>query len=333
MPRARKTLVSIDATPYYHCVTRCVRRAFLCGKDVHSGQSFEHRRQWIEDKIESLSAIFAIDVCSYAVMSNHYHVVLHVNTELVKSWTEREVVTRWHQLFKGNMLSQRYSNNDSLAKAELTVLRKNIKEWRSRLCDISWFMRCINEPIAREANQEDNATGRFWEGRFSSQALLDEKALIACLAYVDLNPVRAKMAKTPEASKHTSIKKRIQHAQQSHSPAKIKQQPHFLMPFVGYSRKDMPVGLPFRLQDYIELVDWTGRMLRQGKRGRISQTIPPILNRLELDTKNWLYLTKNFESPFKTMVGSAINIRKACLQLGKCWTHGIRECEQLFSIE
>lgn len=181
-------------------MSRCVRRAFLCGKDTQSGQSFEHHRQWIEDKLLELASVFAIDVAAYAVMSNHYHVVLHVDKALADEWSERVVVTRWHQLFKGNLLSQRYSKDDSLGKAEMTVLRKEINEWRQRL-------RSINEPIAREANQEDNATGRFWEGRFTSQALLDEKALIACLAYVDLNPVRAKMAKTPEASHYTSIKK------------------------------------------------------------------------------------------------------------------------------
>jgi hypothetical protein len=70
-------------------------------------------------------------------------------------------------------------------------------------------MKCLNQPIAKMANKEDNCTGHFWEARFKSQALLTEEALITCMAYVDLNPIRALMANTPETSEHTSIKERI----------------------------------------------------------------------------------------------------------------------------
>jgi len=93
----------------------------------------------------------------------------------------------------------------------------------------------------------------------------------------------------------------------------------------------MPEGLPFRLSDYLELVDWGGRILREDKRGAIPSHIPPILQRLEMDARHWLYLTKHFESPFKNLVGTALNVRKACAELGKRWTHGIRQCETLFS--
>lgn len=203
MTKARSEQVSLEATPYYHCVSRCVRRAFLCG------DSYEHRRAWVEDKLLALAEIFCIDVAAYAVMSNHYHVVLHINRIELGNLSEREVVKRWHRLFKGNLLSQRYSRGECLGRAEQDALAKVINTWRERLSDISWFMRLINEGIARQANKEDGCTGRFWEGRFKSQALLDEQALFACMAYVDLNPLRAKLASTPERSHHTSIKKRI----------------------------------------------------------------------------------------------------------------------------
>ena len=218
MPKPRKTLVSLDATPYYHCVSRCVRRAFLCGEDNITGNSYEHRRQWIEDRLLTLASTFAIDIAAYAIMSNHYHVVLRINHELAGSWTQSEVIDHWHRIFKGNLLSQRYAQGEMLSKAEHDVLSQQVTKWRERLMSISWFMRCSNEPIARKANHEDKVTGRFWEARFKSQALLDEKALAACMVYVDLNPIRARMAKTPEQSDHTSIKRRIKQALDAKQP-------------------------------------------------------------------------------------------------------------------
>ena len=141
MPKPRKSLVSLDATPYYHCVSRCVRRAFLCGEDAFSGKSFEHRRQWIEDRLLKLGSIFAIDVCAYAVMSNHYHVVLHINAEQALAWSVAEVIEHWHHLFRGSLLSQRYMQGELLGKAEQNALSDQVEEWRSRLIDISWLNR------------------------------------------------------------------------------------------------------------------------------------------------------------------------------------------------
>ena len=209
MPKARKTLISLEDTPYYHCVSRCVRRSFLCGEDKLTGANYEHRRQWVEKRLITLSSVFSIDLCAYAVMSNHTHIVLRVNQSKATSWTNHEVIERWHQLYAGNVLSQRFMAGQTLSAAEITQLNVFVQAWRERLFSISWFMRNLNEHIARQANREDNCTGRFWEGRFKSQALLDDKALAACMAYVDLNPIRACMADTPETSDHTSVKERI----------------------------------------------------------------------------------------------------------------------------
>ena len=164
------------------------------------------------------SRVFALDVWAYAVMSNHYHVVLHLDTAQAASWDLHEAVERWHQLCKGSILSQRFVRGETLDSSELARLSEVAETWRSRLADISWFMRCLNESIAREANLEDQCTGRFWEGRFKPQALQDERVLVARMAYVDPNPVRAKMADTPEASGHTSVKRRIEAAGKCRQP-------------------------------------------------------------------------------------------------------------------
>ena len=331
MPRARKTLISLDTTPYYHCTSRCVRRAFLCGEDPQSGRNFEHRRQWIEDRLLMLASIYAIDIAAYAIMSNHYHIVLYVDQQRGRDWSDADVIERWHRLFSGSELSRRYRRGEPLDQVEQHALAEKVAEWRQRLVSISWFMRCLNEPIARDANREDDVTGRFWEGRYSSQALLDEQALLTCMAYVDLNPIRSRLAMTPETSNHTSVQRRIKKAQRTATPHRIDQQPEQLLPFAGNPRNAMPAGLPFRLNDYLELVDWSGRILRDNKNGEIPEDVPPILQRMQLDARNWCYLTRNFEHPFKHLVGAAHHVRRACEVIGQRWAQGVSQCERLFS--
>ncbi|WP_394171202.1 transposase [Saccharospirillum alexandrii] len=315
MPRSRKSQIALEATPYYHCTSRCVRRAFLCGRDEHSGNDYEHRRGWIEQRIMALASVYALDICAYAVMSNHYHIVVHINAEKAKAWSDTEVIQRWHTLYAGNLLSHEYLAGKDLCDAQLKVVSELVAEWRERLGSISWFMRALNEDIARQANAEDGCTGRFWEARFKSQALLDETALATCLAYVDLNPIRTQMAATPETSDFTSTKERMAVAQETLESSEP-HQPKNLFPFVGYPRQDMPAGLPFRLQDYLELVDWTGRQLRDDKRGSIYSEIPPILERLNIDVEHWVYNTRHFESQFKSLVGTAISIKSKFQQFG-----------------
>ena len=118
MTRARREQVSLLDTPYYHCVSRCVRRAFLCGHDVHSGDCFEHRRQWIIERLALLEQVFAIDIAAYAIMSNHYHLVLHVHEAQAEGWSESEVIERWLMLFSGPPLVRRQLSGDELTESE-----------------------------------------------------------------------------------------------------------------------------------------------------------------------------------------------------------------------
>jgi hypothetical protein len=124
------------------------------------------------------------------------------------------------------------------------------------------------------------------------------------MVYIDLNPIRAQMATTPEDSRHTSVKRRIDKARRTQLPNRIDQQPEQLLPFAGNPRTDMPAGIPFRLTDYHELVNWSGRILREGKKGAIPAELPAILQRLQMDARNWCYLTRNFENTFKHLLGA-----------------------------
>jgi len=209
-----------------------------------------------------LASIFFIDVVAFSVMSNHYHLVAHVDKGRAKNAESKDVVRRWHQLFNSKDVTRKYLDGDPLDPHERYQIDILVDTWRARLHDLSWFMKVLNENTARSANQEDKCTGHFWEARFKSQALLDEKAVLSAMAYTDLNPIRAAMATTPESSDHTSIKLRIdywKHKVNSSSNSNPElPQPHSLFPFVGNHRQPMPRGLALDLLDYMELVDWTG---------------------------------------------------------------------------
>ena len=191
------------------------------------------------------------------------------------------------------------------------------EEYRSRLLDISWLMRCLNEHLARQANKEDGCKGRFWEGRYKSQALLDEAALPTCMVYVDLNPIRAKMAKTPEASDYTSVKERVAKV----SGDTVRKQHSPLKPLRSRG-KNPETAIPFALSSYFELVGWTGRIVRQDKRGHIPESLPPILDRLTIDPNEWLK-TISWNNRFRRVVGRLGALKVFANQTGKRWLHGM----------
>lgn len=314
MTRPRSTLISLESTPYYHCIARCVRRAFLCGRDDYTGKSFEHRKPWLTERLALLGEVFAIDIAAYAVMSNHYHVVLHVDSARQRSWSNSEVIERWKKIFKGPKLIHRFQTEQSLSDAELTLVTTLIKRWRERLGNISWFMRCLNEYLARRANAEDGCKGRFWEARFKSQALLDETALLSCMTYVDLNPVRAGIAKDLEHSNFTSVQDRILNirattTENSTRKWKTSVKPS-LMPFAGTLRRDQRCSvIPFNLKDYLELVDWTGRIVRQEKKGVIGGSVPLLLDTLRLTSEEWTLLSLKVQKQAITMLHGLDHIR------------------------
>jgi REP element-mobilizing transposase RayT len=354
MPRLnRSEICAYDDVQAFHLINRCVRRTYLCGKDRRSGKDFSHRKQWIRDRLEVLAGIFGIEILGFAVMSNHLHVVARTRPDVVKAWSDDEVALRWWRLFPQRRLADHSPAEPT--EFELNMIRNDatrLSEKRKRLSDVSWFMRCLAEPIARQGNKEDKVTGRFWEGRFRAQPLLDEAAIAACMVYVDLNPIRAGIAATPETSDFTSVKERIADRQaasqetaiqeatvQSNNedhqgtgiPARRETSPlmqdataadlppmsksGWLAPIplepVGNpvqgpstKRRTSDKGcLPMSLDEYLSLVDWTGRQYRKDKTGKIPEECLPIFQRLRCDGETWMDWVKKFRQRFRNEVG------------------------------
>jgi hypothetical protein len=267
-------------------------------------------------------------------MSNHYHLVLYINKKQVDSLSDLEVIERWRRIYKGPDIIERFVNGESLGKEQLELVAGFVQKWRDHLEDISWFMKSLNEPIARHANLEDGCTGHFWEGRFKSQALLDEQALLTCMAYVELNPLRAMMAESPEESDFTSIKQRIEEIPTINEPQKssdgVARGSLLLKEFVkeGHQLQD---EIPYHYREYLELVDWSGRVIRDDKRGVIDHRLPPILTRLGIDPEQWhKAMQPKGAHHFGRAMGRCEALRAQAKRLSIKWIKGITISCKLF---
>ena len=339
-----------------HTICRCVRQAFLCGVDKLTGKSYEHRRQWIEDRLELLASVFAIDCLTYAIMSNHIHQVLRSRPDIVRSWSDEEVARRWLKLCPPQP-NEPVTEEDV---AKLVADTKSIEELRLRLSDISWWHRMFCQKIPNMANKEDGCTGRFWEGRFKDQLLLDEAAVLACAMYVDLNPIRAAMAESLEDSDFTGAKARIDDlkaiengsdASSENTYATVpdpstvdrsnrwerseenRPSSGWLAPIEIDERCD-PIGpdasssgrraslkgfVSMSITKYFDLLDWTGRQLRSVKRGSIPDSLSRILQPLVVAGENWSKLASNFEKLFKRAAGTPISLAAEAERRGQGW--------------
>jgi hypothetical protein len=340
MPIPRSVLVDRTVSGLYHCISRCVRRAFLCG------DGFDHRRDWIQNRTRELSKIFAIDVGAYAVLSNHFHVVLRNAPERAGSWSARDVVARWARVHPASIREwaeaapaksgpRREPLSDADAIALLARDDACVAMLRDRLSDLSWFMRELKEPLARLANREDEVTGCFWEGRFRSPRLLDDAATLAGMVYVDLNVIRAHLAETPEQSDHTSVQDRI-HVRQlfEKRSGRRKRAPRRAVTLVDGAKKTRtaedgiwlaPIDrraderglLPLTLDEYLTLVDATGRLARSGKRGTIPAGLPPLLERLQIDASAWFATLTRAQRLFGSTVGGRASRAAEALRRGR----------------
>ena len=324
----------------YHCINRCVRRAYLCGEDPVSGNNYDHRKEWIQTRLEFLAGQFGIDVVGFSVLSNHFHTILRNRPDVVASWSDSDVARRWWNLFPARR--DRNGEPATPRRAELKVLAKQIDKLRKRLSSISWLMRCLTEQVARRANKEDDCTGRFFQGRFRSQKLLDETSILACAIYVDLNPIRAAVSTTPEESEFTSAYERIQARLLKEdrsrratlrdgwlSPVELQTVEASLISTSRQRASDRGF-LPLKLEQYLQLLDWSGRQVRTDKRGVIPDQLAPILERLRISTTCWVDMINGFGRWFHRVVGRPPSMVAECERRGGTWMHGISRARQAF---
>ena len=312
MTQARSQLVPPGSPGSLHCVQRCVRRAFLCGIDQYTGRSFEHRKIWVEERIHLVAECFAVAIQAYAVMSNHLHLVLQMDPAHIAAWSDIEVAEHWIRLFpprEDSDLARTIKCERLLADKDRLILI------RSRLGSLSWLMRCLVEPIARRANLEDGCTGRFWEGRFKSQLLCDDRAILAAMAYVDLNPIRAGITRRLDRSQHTSIQSRIAFTRRNPETLHTA-----LTPLAGC----IATHLPINTADYLALVEWAGRQLRPGKRGSIPKDAPSCLHAIEQHPHRWAIRVKSVGSGYWRVIGEFQDMVSIAERLGQHWLKGIK---------
>jgi len=288
----------------YHVCSRCVRRAFLFGVDEKTGKDFSHRRDWLEKRMLELSEIFTVSVYAYAVMSNHYHMVLRMESE---DLTDEEVADRWLKVCPGRRVIKNAADVQRVRKLAILNDAAMLETLRARLRSLSWFMRFINEPLARLANKEDLCKGRFWEGRFQSQALLDEASVLACMVYVDLNPVRAMLADDIEDSDFTSIQRRCRNQDYEEAVGPINRSNTKLVPFNKTS-----------LGDYINLIRWTGIEQSHMRRGTYYSADACLKNN-HTNMTHWFKDHMPLPKTWQRAMGSVEALAEYAASIPQCW--------------
>lgn len=313
MTHPRRLTVFNDRPGLYHCVTRCVRQAFLCDKVLPCARGGEARQAWVERRILDLAESFAVGIYAWAAMSNHCHIVVLVDPLKPEQWSDAEVAERWCRI---NQYPGRPVPAKTRAQREYSLLAdpERLLEIRCRLGSLSWFMRFVNEGIARRANVEDGCQGHFWDGRFKSQNLLDDQAALAAMTYVDLNPVRAGIANQLEQCDFTSIQWRLQQLRSQPSSA-----PNQLQPLSGIASSIMPA---ISLQSYVSLVTRTGLAQRHDKRGALNPSPPASTETHEVHDPWWLLAAGGMESRFAAFVGTPEALARAASRVGRRWLRG-----------
>ena len=327
-----------------HTMARTNRRCFLMGDDQFTGKNFDHRKRWIEDKLKHLAANFGIDLLAFSCLSNHFHLVLRSRPDVVKTWDDTEVARRWWSLCPQRKTKSEIDGKKNWVPVEPTEWDLNsirndpvkLAAVRSRLSDISWWMRLLCQYIALRANgEEGKGLGRFWQSRFKAVRILDEESLLACAAYVDLNPIRAALAETLEASDYTSVQRRIttlkenvaaNHDSNASNTATIPNRSDDFLSPISIDEKNDPLSsqpsrngkrcsdkgfLALSEAEYLTILDWIARDTVAGKRGQTPVGAPPVFERLGIDAQEWSRMVNDFGRTFKNVAGKPTSIEQA----------------------
>lgn len=322
MSKPRSQVIDLRVTSYYHVTHSCARRSFLCGVDPATGENKDHRRDQLEKRLRYLASVFAIDIVEHGIEHNHYHFNAHINSKQASQWTDWEVVNQWLGAYKASAhpkVRKWHQDPENVTKTD--QIQATIDYWRSELTSLSRFMAKLNQPIAAMANAEDDMTGcSFWERRCDIQPLFDTADIAATMTYDALNSVRAGIAATPEQSKHTGFRERIQQALTSTADL-MAGMPEFtesdrlarynielkpLMPLLDGDNVDEDWGLALSWEAYQELVYWSGRARHPEKRGYIAEQaeVPEVLNELGINREQWLCALDDFEANHHALLRS-----------------------------
>jgi len=343
---ARSEVFDPDEVAIGHFYNRTTRRCFLMGEDPISGKNFDHRKVWIEEYLRELAGAMGVDLLGFAILSNHFHLILRSRPDVVATWDDQEVARRWLMLCPqrrgpdGSPMTPTQPEIHSIAGCPIRRA-----EIRKRLSSFSWWMRLLCQRVAMRANREEQENGRFFQDRYKATRLADEASLLACAAYVDLNLIRAAMSETLETSDHTSVQRRIETlsqdsaevaaveanetegADERETPSTPEKPDRFLSP-LSIDESSDPIGpcasesgercsdkgfLALPIEDYLELLDWTARQVVPGKRGSTPSSLPPVLARLGLDAACWCELVSDFGRLFCSVAG-----RPECVDSMRC---------------
>ena len=343
---SRRKLLGERRIADFHCWNRCVRRAFLCGQDPLSRKDLSHRRDWIVNREQQLAALFAIEVTFHTEMSNHLHLVLRTRPDIAKRWSAEEVARRWLTITRlAKCLSDDLPQPTPEQVQELVQNKKRIQKLRRRLSKISWFMGILCENIARRANAEDDCTGRFFESRFKCRECVDDAGKLLCGLYVDLNPLKAGEATSPETARYSSAYQRILARQQAPdapdradgwlAELSLRDGPEEDLTKVYSSRtgrraSDLGV-LSISWDNYYQLLAWTWQEMRSGHRSTVPQDLQAVLDQLQVQADTWVDSIRDYEETFGHAVGGAAGLAAVAERMQRRCLRGAPACRRVFA--